>query len=61
VAAKVERSGRYTIAVNDRLWPHDCDAAWNPVFSPDGTRLLLRTVENGEYVRRLVPLSEFGS
>jgi hypothetical protein len=59
VAAKVERGGKYTIALNDRLWPHDCDAAWDPLFSPDGARLLFRTIEEGVYCRRVIPVSEF--
>ena len=28
------------------------------VFSPDGTLLMLRTVETGNYVRRIVPVSD---
>ncbi len=60
IAAKVERSGKYTIALNDRLWAHDCEAAWDPAFSPDGTRLLFRTIEDGVYFRRVIPVSEFG-
>jgi hypothetical protein len=27
------------------------------VFSPDGTHLMLRTVEGGDYIRRIAPVS----
>ena len=58
MAAKVEKDHRYTYSLNNRVWRGTADAAWDPVFSPDGTRLLLRTVESGHYVRRVVPVSE---
>jgi hypothetical protein len=58
VAAKVERDGRFAIAVDGKVWSPWYDALWDPVFSPDGTRLLIRAVENGTYIRQVVP---FGS
>jgi hypothetical protein len=58
VAAKVEKKGQYTYTVNDRVWSTACDAAWDPIFSPDGTHLMLRTIEAGDYIRRIVPLSD---
>jgi hypothetical protein len=36
-----------------------CDEVWDPVFSPDGSKILCRTVEDGKYYRRIVPVSEF--
>ena len=48
----------YTIAVNDKLWNKECEATWNPVFSPDSTKVLLRTIENGTYYRRIIPISD---
>ena len=56
-AAKVEIDGKYTIAVNGHLWHEGFDMAWDPTFSPDGSRLMLRTVEQGIYKRRIVPVS----
>jgi hypothetical protein len=44
--------------VNGRPWPRDCDAAWDPVFSPDGERLLLRTIEGQTYFRRVLPVAD---
>jgi hypothetical protein len=54
----VEKNGKFTIAVNDRLWSHDCEAAWDPVFSPEGDKILLRTVEDGTYYRRILPVTD---
>jgi hypothetical protein len=58
LAAKVQRNGKFTVAVDDRPWARDCDMAWDPVFSPDGERLLLRTIEGGSYVRRIMPVAD---
>ena len=30
---------------------------WDPVFSADGSRLLIRSIEEGIYKRRIVPVS----
>jgi hypothetical protein len=59
LAAKVEKKGKHTIAVNDRLWTGECDNVWDPVFSPDSRKLLLRSVENGIYYRRVIPVTDF--
>jgi Tol biopolymer transport system component len=58
LAAKVQRNGKYTVAVDDRLWSRDCDMAWDPVFSPDGDKLLLRTIDGGTYFRRVMPVAD---
>jgi hypothetical protein len=58
LAARVQRNGRYTVAVDDRLWPPQCDLAWDPVFSPEGDRVMLRTIEGGAYFRRVLPVAD---
>jgi hypothetical protein len=55
VAAKVERDGRFAVAVDGKVWSPWYDALWEPIFSPDGTRLLIRAVEKGTYLRQVVP------
>ena len=55
VVAKVERDGRFAFAVDGKVWSPWYDALWEPVFSPDGERLLIRAVENGTYLRQVVP------
>ncbi len=54
----MEKNGKYTIAVNDKLWSKECEAAWDPVFSPDSGKILLRTIEDGTYYRRIIPVSD---
>jgi hypothetical protein len=61
VAAKVEKKGKYTFAINDRLWARECEAVWDPVFSQDGDKILLRAVEDGKYYRRVIPVTELTS
>jgi hypothetical protein len=58
LAIAVQRSGCWSVAVDDRVWASDCETAWDPVFSPDGARLMLRTVEGGTYYRRVVPVAD---
>ncbi|MDP2799952.1 MAG: WD40 repeat domain-containing protein, partial [Deltaproteobacteria bacterium] len=58
VAAKVEKGGKYTIALDGKPW-RECEAIWGPVFSPDGKKVLVRSIEDGKYYRRIVPVSEF--
>ena len=55
---QLERRGKYSIAVNDRLWDQECDAVWDPVFSPEGDRVLLKTLQQGRYVRRVVSVAD---
>ena len=57
VLAKVERDGRFAIAVDGKVWSPWFDGLWDPVFSPDGRHVLIRAVEDGEYFRQVVPLA----
>jgi len=61
VAAKVEKNGKYTIAMNDRLWQRECEDVWNPVFSSEGDKILIRSIEEGTYYRRVIPITELKS
>jgi hypothetical protein len=40
------------------LWSKECEAAWDPIFSPDSSKILLRTIEDGTYYRRIIPVSD---
>ena len=60
-AAKVERNGKLTYAVDGRVWNEAAETAWDPVFSSDGRKLMLRTIENGSYIRRVIPVSEIAA
>jgi hypothetical protein len=35
------------------------DAIWDPVFSPEGDKILLRFIEDNTYYRQVVPVGEF--
>jgi len=58
VAAGVRHNGAWGIAVDDVAWPESYDMVWDPVFSPDGSKLLLRTIEGGTYFRRVMPVAD---
>jgi hypothetical protein len=57
VGAKVEKNGKYTIAINDKLFKQQCDAVWDPTFSPDVQKVLIRSIEHGNYIRRVMPVT----
>jgi hypothetical protein len=61
MAAKVQINGQYTVAMDDRLWSHRCDAVWDPVFSPDSQKILLKSLEDGSYYRRVIPVTDLAS
>ena len=58
LATRVERKGKYTLALNDKTWNRECDTIWDPVFSPDGRQLLARFVADGRYHRCIIPVTE---
>jgi WD40 repeat protein len=58
VAAKVEIEKQYGFLINDKLLPFRGEAAWNPEFNPAGTQILLRSIEQGVYVRRVLPIGD---
>jgi len=57
VAAKVEKGGKYFVAVNGSVWSKPFDALWSPVFSPDGKKLLVRAREGDKFYRKVIPVS----
>ena len=56
VAAKVEIGAKFTIAVDGKVWDRSCDMVWDPCFSAAGDKLLVRSLEDGVYHRRVLPL-----
>ena len=61
VVAKVERDGKYGIAVDGRLWKSSFNQLWDPIFSPDGEKVLVRGVQDDRCYRQVVPLKEIRS
>ena len=49
------------LVVNDRLWDNECEAIWQPAFSPDNRSILIRSLEDGVYCRRVLPVTDFTS
>ena len=58
VAVKIEKNGKYSIAINDQLWDQECEAIWDPVFNSEGDKMLLRTIQDGIYQRRILSVNE---
>ncbi|MFW5836739.1 MAG: electron transfer complex subunit TmcD [Desulfovibrionaceae bacterium] len=59
VAAKVEKKGRYRIAVNGHELEQTFETAWDPTFSPDGTKVLVRGLDQGKFLRMVVPVEKY--
>jgi hypothetical protein len=51
VAAKVAKGKRQTIVVNGRPYSREFDQVFEPTFSPDGKKLLIRGIDKGSVVR----------
>jgi hypothetical protein len=58
VAAKAEKNGELHGVVNGKPINRPCDVAWAPIFSPDGMSVLVRSIEQGKYIRRVVPVKD---
>ncbi|MGM0787388.1 MAG: electron transfer complex subunit TmcD, partial [Thermodesulfobacteriota bacterium] len=35
--------------VDDKIWDFQCEMAWKPVFSPDGSHVAAKVEKNGSY------------
>ena len=62
VAAKVEKNGRYLIMVDGQALKSSFSQVWNPCFSPDGSKLLVRGIgsddNQGNYYRQVLALTD---
>ncbi len=58
VAVKIEKNGKFSIVLNDKLWDQTCDAIWDPVFNLDGDKILVRTLQDGKFTRRVISVKE---
>ena len=56
--AKVEKNERYTVAVNNKEYPEDFEAVWDPIFSPDSEKVLIRAIKDGKVVRIVAKVSD---
>ena len=53
---KIFRNGE--IVDGDKIMAMACDAIWSPVFSPAGDKMLVRSIEDGTYYRRILPVAD---
>jgi len=58
VAVKVAIGDEQFIFVNEKQILGGCQVLWDPLFSPDGSEVLLRYVEAGKYYRKVVPVTK---
>jgi len=58
IATRAEIAGRYYILVNDRRIPGDFDMAFQPELNPQGDKLLLKVIQDGRYIRKVVSLND---
>lgn len=59
VGALVEKAGQYHILVNGNSYERSFDRAWPPVFNEDGSKVLIRAIENNSYVRIVADVAQF--
>ncbi|MBI9078934.1 MAG: WD40 repeat domain-containing protein [Pseudodesulfovibrio sp.] len=51
VAAVVEKNGKQQVLMNGKPFGREFDRIWEPVFNEDGTKVMIRAIENNSYVR----------
>jgi Tol biopolymer transport system component len=54
VAVVIQKQGRYQLVVNNRVAASGFSFMADPVISPDGSKVLVKGIENGIYKRRIV-------
>ena len=48
----------FLVVINGKPGKYAFDELWDPLFSPDGEKLLIRCIEDGKYYRKVVPVKE---
>jgi hypothetical protein len=56
VAVVIQKQGTYQLVVNNRVKASGFSFMADPVISPDGSKVLLKGIENGIYKRRIIRL-----
>ncbi len=59
VAALVRKNNCMSIVMDGKPWRETFTQAWSPAFSPDSRSLLIRAVQDGAFIRQVVPLADF--
>ncbi len=58
VVAIAERDGVFFIVLDGKIGKDTFDMLWEPVFSPDGDKILIRCIKNGRYYRKILTIGE---
>lgn len=51
---KIEKNGKFYIAVNGKIATGAYDMLWDPILSTNGADVLIRGIEDDKYYRRVV-------
>lgn len=56
IAVRFEKNGKYFLAVNGRVDPTGYPMLFDPEVSPDGKKILVKSISNGMYTRQIIPV-----
>ena len=55
----VERGGKFTVVCDGKAYAQSFDKCFQPAFSPDGTKVLIRAIADGKLHRIVAPVEAF--
>jgi hypothetical protein len=58
VAAKAEREKEMFLVINGKIATKGFQNMCDPVFSPDGSKIMIKDLELGRFYRRLLPADQ---
>ena len=56
---RAKRNGSFTVVLDGKKFGEEFDRAWDPIFSPEGDKLLIRGMQDEEFVRIVVNMVDF--
>lgn len=59
VAVKVEKRGKYTIALDGKIFPQEFSELWDPIFNPESDKVLIKALDGHTFKRIVAPLKSF--
>jgi hypothetical protein len=57
VAVKVEKAGKQTVVIDGRVHDQEYDRVFQPVFSPEGDKLLIPAINGNDFLRIVIPVN----
>ncbi len=58
-AVRVEKNGACTVLVDDKAYYRPFSKVWDPVFSPDSSKVLIRAMDGSKMVRIVASVKDF--